>query len=121
MRVVTRRGLTVVKSRVLHASLKQCFFSFLLSSFGPNFLKHDLGFYQHILVQCNSNVISCLSVCLLIVCYFIYLHCTMYLSLLSYTLSEVVIFQLLLLQPFIPLRYVTCTLPFELAPPYVLL
>ena len=55
MRVVTRRALTVVKSRVLHASLKQCFFSFLLSSFGPNFLQHDLGFYQHILMQCNSE------------------------------------------------------------------
>ena len=73
MRVITRRALTVVKSRVLHVSLKQCFFSFLLSSCGPNFLKQDLGFYQHILVQCNSNVISCLSVCLSVNCLLFYL------------------------------------------------
>ena len=120
MRVVTRRALTVVKSRVLHVSLKQCFCSFLLSSFGPYFLKHDLGFYLHILVQCNSIVISCLSVCLLIVYYFIYLHCII-LSLLSYTLSEVVFFNCYYFSHLYHLRYVTCTLPFELAPPHVLL
>ena len=65
MRVVTRRALTVVKLRVLHVSLKQTgFFLSFKSCFGPSFLKHNLGFYQHIVVRCNSNVISCLAICL---------------------------------------------------------
>ena len=44
MRVVTRRALTVVKSRVLHVSLKQCFFFFPFKFLWALFFEAGFGF-----------------------------------------------------------------------------